>query len=1309
MATRNRHSAHEEKDPAGDDFSRYLQLLELYQADGDWDDYFALATAPGFQEDLAAWAFRTGEAGAAGPLRVLESALGQAVKMRRIGDVAALTLATAHWTRRLSVHAALGAAAAAEPGLAGEAGPTDRPHGEAAEIELRTGGDVLRALLRAWERYDAGNRGAARSLLAAIVRGRPPLISTSDGDRWAVPLLREALVIDPDAAVHLLGRPDGYGLVDDNVLGDLARELTAAGEYTHARMAGGAMRLFFETKADVLADLALAQAEAALKQGAAGRQEAMGGVPLAEPIGSPDLRAVADTANLAADAAQQALREGPGATMAPRAPRVAGRLAKAAAALTLSGEDALAAQRWAEAMAAGEQEPDPHQVLADFAQAQVRAGLFDDAAQVIAVLLNESPASAGDWRANAVLDPAWQAATALVVALAERGDVAGAVAALRMIPDFAHSYPRAVRAVACAVVATDVREAELLAERVGDPDGRGWALAAVAIAALAAGHQRDAVRMAGGIELPRWRARALVDLAGAAGQAASIPFGEVRAAIAAVTDAGESAVLLAGYAVTRDAGECRRLLAEATRLAGEAPADDRWRALANIGAAAAEVGLATDAREAFTAAQRLLARDPREWDFELYQLCQVRLNVGDTAGARETAAVALSAMPGRTAAGRVRSAVGAASAAPASRRAGRSSRRARVADPALNPAVAAVEAAADIPMTVAALAAIACAMGGAAGLPGPSSARAAPPEMTEPEGGNELPREAGQIERVLAEAERLATGLRDAGAIAADESLVHAYTALGDFAAAERRILSLLPPPDPGSDQDTVREPVAAGDNMQDAGYERDAYTSDDDDDVDENADGTAESEDETSLVAVAQERGIALADALVAAGESPHAAAFMREVAARLSPCAWRLGPGAADMLAELAAAQVRAGDLEGARTTAAFAATVASAMNASFRLPEPFGLPMADETDTVATVVDAMTALMREAEIGSADFNGAGQRAVDYARRPWQARARTLAARAPGRANPAQRARLAALLAEEQEQIWRLATVTFVRGATLDPDDAVEALAVLAGAQAALGELADARQAIARARQLAADIEDRGERARALAEVVRGLSAVGDHAAAVTVARGIDQPVYEGQAMAAAITAAAKAGIADRMDLIGQARAVKDKGWSAIALVAVAVAGAAPLDLAEAHALIGRVAHGAPRARVWREIINRCVAAGRYDLAVGLAEEITEDAALHLAVIAVALGLHATDDDMPPGESPVGQQAAVREAAGDALLRLLPRCARYPESAYAACTALAMAFPAKAAVVAGAVAQHAAGNLRRARGKQRQGEAGE
>lgn len=1265
------------------DVSQYLRLLELHKQHSDWDEYLALAMSQRFQEDLAAEASRVCAIDATGPLGVLEVALDQAVRLRRIGDAAALTLAAARWTRRLSVRTALGVGV---------------PRGEAAEAECRTGHDVLRTMLRAWERYDAGNRGEARELLGATVGGRPPLIRTGPGDRWAVPLLRQAFVIDPDAAANLLR------LVDDNVLGDLARELTAAGEYAHARTAGTAIRLFFQTKADVLADLALAQAEAALKQGTARQPETTAILPLGKPIDLADWQAVAETANQAADAARQAQQERSG---------VAGKLAKAAAALTLSGEHALATGRWAEAMAAVGQDPDPAQACAEFARALVRAGLLDDAEQVIAVMLNETDTSADDWQGDAVRDPAWravmaachdvldlegQAAAALVGALAENGDVARAITVLRMIPDFAYSYPRAVRALAGAVARTDVTEAERLARLVRDPYGRGAVLAAVAAAALTAGNQRDAVRVVDGIEDPSWRAQALVGLAGAPGQPAGIPIGKVRDAIAAVTDINESAVLLIGYAMTQDIGERRRLLADATRLVGKAPADARWRVLANIGATSARAGLTVEAREAFTAARRLLARDADERDFALYQLCQAQLSVGDAAGARETAAVAIGAMPGRTTARRLWSAAGAATAAPASRRAARRARsRTPVPDSAHGPAIAAAEAAADIPIAVAALAAIACAIGEAGGPAVSGSARAIVHRAAGPDAGDEPGATAGQIERVLAEAARLATELRGAGAIVAEESLAQAYTALGYFAAAERRILSLLPRPDPGAEQNAGRESAAADDDVETEAADdaHDADPGDDAADMDENADDPDETEDEIRLITVALERSTALADALVAAGEAEHAARFMREVADRLCPYAWRLGAGdrAADMLAGIAAAQVRAGDSDGARTTAAFAAAVASATNAAFRPPEPLGLPMADQAGTVAAVVDAMTALVRDAGVGPADFARAGQSAVDYARRPWQARAHILTTLARTRADPAERARIAALLAGEQEQIWQLATVTFVRGATLDPDDAARALAALAAAEAGIGELADARRAIARAREMAADIEHPAERARSLAEVALSLSAIGDHAAAISTAREIDQPAYQGQAIAAAITAAANAGGAvGGVDLTGEARTIKDEGWRAIALAGVALAGASPLDFAEAHELIGQVAHGSPRSQVWHEVIGLCVAAGRYGLAVDLTDKITDDVGGHLAVIAATLGLHAAEAGQPPGGASAPQNAAAQQAAGDAMLRLLPRCARYPEAAYAACAALAVAFPADAGMIAGAVAQHAA-----------------
>jgi hypothetical protein len=198
-------------------------------------------------------------------------------------------------------------------------------------------------------------------------------------------------------------------------------------------------------------------------------------VPPVGPAGPADPQAAAETANLAADAAQRALREGVGAAIKLQVPRVAGSLAKAATALALSGEHALAAQRWAEAMAAAETEPDSYHALADLAQAQIRADQLDAAAQLIGVMLNESPASASDWQANAVLDPAWQAAAALVAALAKRGDTARAASVLQMIPDFALSYPGAVRALARAVAAADLTAAEIVGTSVAEPCSRSAA------------------------------------------------------------------------------------------------------------------------------------------------------------------------------------------------------------------------------------------------------------------------------------------------------------------------------------------------------------------------------------------------------------------------------------------------------------------------------------------------------------------------------------------------------------------------------------------------------------------------------------------------------------------------------------------------------------------------------------------------------------------------------------------------------------------------------------------------------------------
>ena len=147
------------------------------------------------------------------------------------------------------------------------------------------------------------------------------------------------------------------------------------------------------------------------------------------------------------------------------------------------------------------------------AEAQVRAGLLAAADRTIAELTGHDLLSA---------DHGWEAAATLVTALAARGDLAAAASALDRIPDFALCYPRAVRALAHAVARTDPAGAEQLA--AGLPEqSRGRALDAVATAALAAGHCQDAERIANAIEVPGWRAQALIGLVGALPSADALP------------------------------------------------------------------------------------------------------------------------------------------------------------------------------------------------------------------------------------------------------------------------------------------------------------------------------------------------------------------------------------------------------------------------------------------------------------------------------------------------------------------------------------------------------------------------------------------------------------------------------------------------------------------------------------------------------------------------------------------------------------------------------------------------------------------
>lgn len=560
------------------DFAQFAALLEGYRQDGEWDDYFPLAGAQKFQAALAAEAARTGETDALGPLRVLDEALGHAVELGRVTDAAGLTLAIARWTRRLELRTALGAlrpgGLAAAPVRAGESG----------QPPVKDPVDVLRALLRAWELADDGNPGDARQELGNLVRAQQPVLDILHGDYWMVALLRRAFAIDALRTAELLR------LVDDNTLVDLANSLTEAGELDHARTAALAIRLFTGSKVKKLAEIAIRQAEAGDFAGSARTSELA--LAASEETGSDGVRD-ADKSRpdwLAALAAAQVLRGDP------------------------DGAEAV----FAEAATAARRQASPAGAMRAIAEAEVRVGLLVAADRTIADLTGHDLFSA---------DHGWEAAATLVTALAARGDLAAAASVLDRIPDFALCYPRAVRALAQAVARTDPAGAEELAARLPE-QSRDRALHAVATAALSAGHRQDAERIANAIEVPSWRAQALIGHAGALSLADALPPGFVEDALAAVTDPVSRARLLAEYAVTRGGKDRPRLLAEAKRLVRKADRGDRWSVLAEIAMTEAEAGLPT--AETFASARELVLADFDESDRELRELCRLQVLAGDS-------------------------------------------------------------------------------------------------------------------------------------------------------------------------------------------------------------------------------------------------------------------------------------------------------------------------------------------------------------------------------------------------------------------------------------------------------------------------------------------------------------------------------------------------------------------------------------------------------------------------------------------------------------------------------------------------------
>jgi hypothetical protein len=109
---------------------------------------------------------------------------------------------------------------------------------------------------------------------------------------------------------------------------------------------------------------------------------------------------------------------------------------------------------------------------------------------------------------------------------------------------------------------------------------------------------------------------------------------------------------------------------------------------------------------------------------------------------------------------------------------------------------------------------------------------------------------------------------------------------------------------------------------------------------------------------------------------------------------------------------------------------------------------------------------------------------------------------------------------------------------------------------------------------------------------------------------------------------------------------------------------------DLAEVEGLINQVAEGSPRTRLLQQLTELFIEHRYYAVAADLSERMSASPGNQLIAIVTALA---------------------DEGARDAVARILPRCARYPESAYAACLALARSYLECAVGIAAVVARSA------------------
>jgi hypothetical protein len=225
-----------------------------------------------------------------------------------------------------------------------------------------------------------------------------------------------------------------------------------------------------------------------------------------------------------------------------------------------------------------------------------------------------------------------------------------------------------------------------------------------------------------------------------------------------------------------------------------------------------------------------------------------------------------------------------------------------------------------------------------------------------------------------------------------------------------------------------------------------------------------------------------------------------------------------------------------------------------------------------------------------------------------------------------------------------------------------AVAALLEIAAAQAAARCTDDIAATLALARQAASGLDRADDRDQALSQIAQSWALHGDPERAVELAADIGNADRAGEALVTAALAIVAHDRANRAAATAIIDSAVSPGWLAIGLTVVGMTGPdghgtdARRYFAEVDQLVNHVPEGEPRARVQRGIIEVALASGDYEIALRVARSVT-------------VGRKHVLSDL------VGELAA--QGAPDAVKSMLTDCAQQTEPAYAACIALAQAFP--------------------------------